>query len=253
MGGSPIAHSFASFDGVRIAWREVGAGRPLVLLHGLFSNADMNWLKWGTADALAGSGFRVVMPDHRAHGLSEAPHDEAAYPADVLVRDAEALVRHLGLTGFDLGGYSLGARTAIRLVARGLVPRRLVLAGMGLEGVVRADERTDFFLRVIETRATAKAGTREWMAAQFMKTTGVDPEAVALLLRTQVTTRREELGALGMPTLVVAGADDDDNGSAAALAEALPNARYASIPGNHMSAVMKPELAAAMREFLLEA
>ena len=53
-----------------------------------------------------------------------------------------------------------------------------------------------------------------------------------------------------MPTLVVTGAEDDDNGSAAALAEALPDARFVEIPGNHMSAVTRPELGEAIADFL---
>lgn len=242
--------SFVSFDGVSIAWQETGRGRPLVLLHGLFSNSEMNWRKWGTADRLAEAGHRVILMDLRAHGASKAPHDPAAYPPDVLADDVAALVGHLGLDDYDLGGYSLGARTAIRAVVRGLTPRRVVLAGMGLEGILGASDRTGFFLRVIEMRASARPGTPEWMAAQFMKTTGVDADAVVHVLTSQVDTAREDLAALVMPTLVVAGEKDRDNGSAAELAEALPQARFQSIPGNHMSAVTRPELAAAMVEFL---
>jgi hypothetical protein len=50
--------------------------------------------------------------------------------------------------------------------------------------------------------------------------------------------------------LVVNGVDDHDNGSGEALAAALPDGRYASIPGNHMSAVMKPELGSTIADFL---
>jgi pimeloyl-ACP methyl ester carboxylesterase len=243
---------FASFDGAGIAWREAGAGRPLLLLHGLFSNAEMNWIRWGTADLLAAAGFRMVMPDFRAHGLSDAPHEAAAYPPDVLARDVEALVEHLELGQFDLAGYSLGARTAIRLVARGMRPRRVILAGMGLDGVLHSDDRTAYFLRVIETRDSARPGTREWMAAQFLKTTKTDAEAVAHVLRSQAQTTREELALLAMPSLVVSGAEDRDNGSAADLAAALPNARHVEIPGNHMSAVTGRELGESIRDFLEE-
>jgi hypothetical protein len=49
---------------------------------------------------------------------------------------------------------------------------------------------------------------------------------------------------------VLTGADDHDNGSAEALSAALPNGKYVSIPGNHMSAVTKPELGAAIGAFL---
>jgi pimeloyl-ACP methyl ester carboxylesterase len=249
---APAVQRFASFDGVEIAWREIGDGQPLVLLHGLFSNAEMNWIRWGTAALLAEAGFRVIMPDFRGHGLSEAPHDAAAYPPDVLARDTVELVRHLGLEDFDLGGYSLGARTAIRLVVTGMRSWRLVLAGMGLEGVLNSDDRTAYFLRVIETRDSARPGTREWMAAQFLKTTRTDAEAVAHVLRSQVQTTREELAALAIPTLVVSGSEDRDNGSAVDLAAALPDARYVEIPGNHMSAVTGKELGATIRSFLTD-
>jgi hypothetical protein len=49
---------------------------------------------------------------------------------------------------------------------------------------------------------------------------------------------------------VLTGAEDDDNGSAEALAAALPKGQYVVVPGNHMSAVTKPDLGAAMADFL---
>ncbi|MCA3255327.1 MAG: alpha/beta fold hydrolase [Alphaproteobacteria bacterium] len=246
----PTEHRFASFDGAEIVWTELGEGRPVVLLHGLFSHAEMNWLKWGTAQAIAAAGFRVILPDHRAHGRSAAPHDAAAYPPDILAMDAEALVAHLGLTDFDLGGYSLGARTTVRLLARGMRPRRAVLGGMGLGGIVGSSGRADWFLTVIANRDRHPQGSAEWMAAQFLKSTGTDPEAVPHVLRAQVQTTAAELAAIPTPTLVVCGAEDRDNGSAPELAAAMRDARYVEIPGNHMSAVMKPELGAAIRDFL---
>src|SRR3546814_1672085 len=81
------------------------------------------------------------MPDLRAHGESAAPHDPAAYPSDILVQDARALMAHLNLSDFDIGGFSLGARTVAQLLVEGLQPRRAILAGMGLEGL-RSEEHT---------------------------------------------------------------------------------------------------------------
>jgi pimeloyl-ACP methyl ester carboxylesterase len=37
-------HRWTASDGVELAYHEVGAGRPAVLLHGLFSDAVMNWI-----------------------------------------------------------------------------------------------------------------------------------------------------------------------------------------------------------------
>lgn len=250
--GEVPVHRLTSFDGTEIAWRELGAGRPVVMLHGLFSHAQMNWIQFGAAEVLADAGLRVLLPDFRGHGSSAAPHDEAAWPPDVLARDIEHLVAALGLGDFDLVGYSLGARTSVRLVLRGMRPRRLVLSGMGLAGIVRSNDRMDFFLRAIETRETSKPGTPEWLAAQFMKSTGVDTVAAAHLLRTLRQTRQEELAAITMPVLVLCGEDDRDNGSGAELAAVLPDARLAEVPGNHMSAPTTTEFAFAIRDFLLQ-
>ena len=250
---TPTTHEFASFDGATIVWTELGQGRPVVLLHGLFSNAATNWIKYGTAKTLADAGFRVIMPDFRAHGASAAPHDAVAYPADVLAQDVEALIVHLGLTDFDLGGYSMGARTVVRLLARGMQPRRAIVSGMGLAGLIASGTRTGWFLHVIANADSFERGSNGWFAAQFMKTNKIDGEAVAHVLRAQPVTPIETLRTLATPTLVVCGKDDADNGSAPELAATLPHARYVEVPGNHMSAVTMPELGAAIRDFLTAA
>ncbi|MGL4541375.1 MAG: alpha/beta fold hydrolase [Polymorphobacter sp.] len=246
----PTAHRFASFDSVEIAWTELGAGAPVLLLHGLFSNAATNWLRYGAAEALAAAGFRIIMPDFRAHGASAAPHDAAAYPADVLAMDIEALVAHLGLTDFDLGGYSMGARTAVRLLARGMTPRRAILSGMGLAGLIESGTRTEWFLHVIANADSFERGSNGWFAAQFMKANNIDGAAVAHVLRAQPVTPIETVRALATPILVVCGKDDADNGSAPELAATLPHATYVEVPGNHMSAVTFPALGVAMAGFL---
>jgi pimeloyl-ACP methyl ester carboxylesterase len=243
-------HHFAAPDGVDLAWHETGEGRPLILLHGLFSDADTNWIRFGHAAAIAGRGFRVIMPDLRAHGASGKPHDPAAYPPDVLANDVLALIAHLGLETYDLGGYSLGARTAVRMVVHGARPRRLIVSGMGLEGLLRTGARAAHFKMILRGLGTHARGSPEWMAEAFLKTTGGDPEALLPLLDSFVDTKEAELRALAMPTLVLSGADDHDNGSAEALAGVLPDATYVEVPGNHMSAVTRADLGIAIADFL---
>ncbi len=251
MASSPTEPQFyEGFDGARLAWREVGEGRPVVLLHGFFSDAETNWIKYGHADAIAAKGFRVIMPDLRAHGSSAKPHDAAAYPPDALAKDGHALIAHLGLTEYDLGGYSLGARTTSRLLATGATPGKVIFSGMGLEGLTNTDTRAGHFRNVLTNLGSHKQGSREWFAEQFLKTTGGDPVALLGIIDTFVSTPRDELERFAWPTLCVNGAEDFDNGNAAALADALPNARYVEVPGNHMSAVIKPELGIAIADFL---
>ena len=245
----PIRH-FTARDGTRLAWRETGQGRPLVLIHGYFSNAFVNWIRYGHAATIAAAGFRVIMPDLRAHGGSDKPHDPAAYKPDVLADDGFDLVAHLGLTDYDLAGYSLGGRTAVRMLARGARPRRAVLCGMGLDGILDTQGRGGYFRHVLTHLGSFPRGSSEWMTEAFLKTTGGDPEALLLILNTFADTNRGALAAIGLPVLVVTGSEDDDNGSGAALADAIPGARYVEVPGNHMSAVTKPDLGRAIADFL---
>jgi pimeloyl-ACP methyl ester carboxylesterase len=247
---TPTTHRFDASDGIALAWQEVGEGRPVILLHGLFSDADTNWIKFGHAASIAARGFRVVMPDLRGHGTSARPHDPAAYPKDILAGDGIALIRHLGLTDYDLGGYSLGARTAVRMVAKGAAPARLIVSGMGLQGLLDTGARAGHFKAILKGLGTHERGSPEWMAEAFLKTTGGDPEALLPLLDSFVDTDEEMLRSISMPTLVLSGADDHDNGSSEALAALLPRGEYVEVPGNHMSAVTRPELGTAIADFL---
>ena len=244
------SQNLASFDGANLVWREVGVGRPVVMLHGFFSDAETNWIRYGHADAVAARGFRVIMPDLRAHGTSAKPHDAAAYPPDVLASDGLALIAHLGLTDYDLVGYSLGARTAIRMIIMGATPRRSVISGMGYQGVTDTARRVDFFRRVLTHGGTFERGSPEFFAEAFLKSSGGDPKALVHILDTFVPSTDAELAAIDRPVLVLCGEEDRDNGSAEALAQALPNARYQAVPGNHMSAVAKPDLGMAIADFL---
>ena len=243
-------HRFTGRDGAELAYRELGDGRPVVLIHGFFSTAYVNWIRYGHAAALAERGFRVVMPDLRGHGDSAHPHDPAAYPADVLADDGFALLDHLGLDDYDLGGYSLGGRTAVRMLARGARPRRAIVAGMGYDGIVDTGSRGGHFRYILENLGTFERGTPQWRAQAFLETVGADPVAMLHVLDTFVDTTPGELARIEVPTLVISGVDDVDNGSSAELAGALPDARFTEIPGDHMGAVTKRELGAAMAEFL---
>jgi pimeloyl-ACP methyl ester carboxylesterase len=246
----PTTRRFTASDGVDLAWHELGEGRAVVLLHGLFSSADMNWIRFGHAAEIASRGFRVIMPDLRAHGESAAPRDEAFYPPDVLARDGLELIARLGLSDYDLGGYSLGARTSVRMAVMGARPGRLVIAGMGLRGLLETGRRSEHFRKVLTGMGTHPRGSNEWMAEAFLKTTGGDPKALLPLLGSFVDSTEPELLQIAVPTLVLSGIEDQDNGPAEDLAELLPDARFVEVPGNHMNAVTRPELGRAIADFL---
>ena len=245
-----MTFSFQASDGTRLVWHEIGAGRPLILIHGYFSDAQTNWIKFGHAALLAEAGYRVIMPDLRAHGESGKPHDPACYPPDILADDQFALIAHLGLSDFDLGGYSLGGRTVARMLARGCHPTRAIISGMGLEGLTDTGQRAAHFRYILENIGTHAKGSPEWMAEAFLKTTGGDPTALRLLLDSFVDTPAAAIARWDLPLAIISGVEDSDNGSANALAALLPRGDLITIPGNHMSAVTKPDLGQAMLAFL---
>ena len=249
-GNSLNTRMIPGYRGTMLAVHELGEGRPLLLLHGLFSSAQINWIKFGHAAAIAAQGFRVIMPDFRVHGQSASSHAPEDYPRDVLIRDVNLLIDALGLVDFDLGGFSLGARTTAMLLAEGLRPRRAILAGMGLEGLSEWGRRRDFFLSVIEDRETIKHGDPRWLSVQFMRTMKVDTEAAVLLLNSFGEFDPSVLKTVTVPTLVICGDDDRDNGSPEALVQLLPDAQFAEIPGTHMGSVTHKELGTSIAHFL---
>lgn len=250
MTSEPTVDFLPGHGGALLAVHRLGAGAPVVLLHGLASNASFNWIRYGTARRLADAGFEAIMIEQRVHGRSAAPTDAAAYPPGVMALDMEAVIPALGLGAFDLVGYSMGARLSAALVRRGMRPRRLVLGGMGLEGLTDWAPRRQFFLDALDHFNSAKPGDRDFMAIQFMKTVKIDPVALRYLLLSMTDITRDDLAAITVPTLVLCGVDDSDNGSADALVAALPDARRGTIPGNHMSCITLPDFGAAIAAYL---
>lgn len=239
-----------SFDGTGLAVHELGEGRPVILLHGFLSSARANWERTGLAQALARAGRRVIAPDLRGHGDSDAPVGDEAWPPDVLARDQVALVAALGLSDYDLAGYSLGARTAVRAVAGGLRPRRMVLGGMGDTGVMEAGPRAAMFedaIRNGERAADPRAGRH---IANLMAAAGLNSQAMLGVLASFHPTAEAEIAAINAPTLVILGRDDHDNGSAERLAALLPRGEVLRVPGDHAGAVASMELRQAMTDFL---
>ncbi len=250
MTGTGGIHHFASFDGQSIAWRELGEGRPTLMIHGFLADGPSNWIAPGIAAAVAALGRRVILPDLRGHGASAAPGDPAAWRPDTLTMDQEALIAHLGLTDYDLVGYSLGARTAVRMMVRGARPGRAVLGGMGDSGIMQAGARAAMFEDGIR-HGEAAADPRSGRVIQAMVAArGLKPEAMLGVLAAFAATGVDDLRGIPTPVRVVSGDRDQDNGSAEALAALLPAGEVRIVSGDHLTAVADPGLAEAITDFL---
>ncbi|HXA54941.1 MAG TPA: alpha/beta hydrolase [Solirubrobacteraceae bacterium] len=110
-------------DGARVAYRELGAGPPLALLH----SAMLSHLEWEPVARRLSERFRVVLPDLPLHGDSE---DRPRHPytidwfADVLAGFATDVLGPRPA----LAGHDLGAEILLHAVDSGrLCPGRIVL------------------------------------------------------------------------------------------------------------------------------
>jgi pimeloyl-ACP methyl ester carboxylesterase len=123
---------------------------------------------------------------------------------------------------------------------------------MGDSGVMQAGARAAMFadsIRHGEKAADPRAG--KYIQARI-KAQGLDPQALLGVLSSFVPTTAEDLADLPVPTLIVCGQDDQDNGSAEGLAAVMPRARAVRIAGDHLTAVAEPQLATEIIDFLTD-
>ncbi|WP_417720323.1 3-oxoadipate enol-lactonase [Salipiger sp.] len=131
----------ADLGDIRLHYRIDGPddGAPLVLANSLGTDFRL----WDKVVARLPAGLRILRYDKRGHGLSDAP--EGPYAMGALVRDAERLMDHVGMSGAVFVGLSIGG-----LIAQGLAAKRLDL--------VRA---------LVLSNTAAKIGTRDMWGARI--------------------------------------------------------------------------------------
>ena len=101
-------------DGIGIEVEVTGDGRPVVLLHG-FPDSGRLWRH--QVPALAGAGFRVIVPDLRGYGASDKPDDVGAYAIPFLAADVLGVLDHLGVERAHVVGHDWGAALAWAVAA----------------------------------------------------------------------------------------------------------------------------------------
>jgi pimeloyl-ACP methyl ester carboxylesterase len=244
---------FASFDGVEIAYDVLGDGDPVVMHHGFASDSVTNWVRAGVVEPVLASGRQVVLLDARGHGESDKPHDPAAYAGGAMVRDVAGLLDFLELEWVHLVGSSMGSFVAMRLAPTEPRVRSLVLGGAGM-GQIRT-RRPEAALRIAEALEADEPATITDATARafrnFADATGADRLALAAVQRSgNPFPSLEDLGRIAVPTLVVNGDRDTLVCQPQALAEAITGARAKLVPGDHLSAVVKPEFRQAIVDFL---
>jgi pimeloyl-ACP methyl ester carboxylesterase len=248
--------ALTSFDGTRIGYMVRGDGPTVLLLHGFGADHVLNWANSGVIDALVAGSRRVIATDARGHGASGKPHDAEAYSGNAMVRDAQAVLDHLGVEQVDVVGYSMGSMVAARLVPDEPRTRSLVLGGVGATVTPprsggRAPEAIAAALLADDSALIENVTGRAFR--EFADATGADRQALAALSRSSSLQYSVQFDAITVPTLVIAGTDDTLIRSPDALAERLPSARLQMVKGDHLGAPYDPAFARAIVDFLEEA
>lgn len=101
-----------TINGVRINWREAGAGDPVVFIHGFPFNSGI----WEAQLNDVPPGWWYIAPDLRGFGGSEL--GSSPLTMDVLADDIVALMAHLQIDQAVIVGLSMGGYVALSLARR---------------------------------------------------------------------------------------------------------------------------------------
>ncbi|HSR22009.1 MAG TPA: alpha/beta hydrolase [Candidatus Eisenbacteria bacterium] len=256
-------HRTRSSDGTVIGWERTGAGPPLVLVHGSFSDRTC----WSQSVPLLAPHFELASVDRRGRGLSPAPG-----PTD-LAREAADLRAVLDALGRPAAicGWSFGAVVALQAVLEGVPCTRLVLYEPPLPVASALPEgfRSEFF-------GLVEAGEHEAATVLFLiRVMRLQPAVVAVMQQyplwpnvvAAAPSARWEMVVLDayhydvdlvracrVPATVLAGTNSPPHLVEAGelLAGDLPAARLVRLPGQHHFAHLSnpAEFTAAVRQAL---
>ena len=152
---------------MKLHYREIGEGQPMVILHGLFGNSD----NWQTHAKKLSEYYRVILVDQRNHGHSDWSDD---FSYDLMSQDLFELFELLDLKKVILLGHSMGGKTAIRFTQEhSKLVDKLIIVDIGvkeypmhhaeiLKGLYSID------LNLIHTRSEA-----ENMLSKFIESYGI--------------------------------------------------------------------------------
>src|SRR5258708_8126929 len=218
--------SFHNGD-VEIAYLDEGEGDPIILVHGLASTKNVNWVYPAWVSELKKTGRRVIALDNRGHGDSTKLYDPEAYHIGTMAGDVSALMDHLEIERADIMGYSLGARMTAWLAHH--QPQRLrsaIFGGIGI-GLIEGGGPGENVAEALEAPSlddvTDPVG-RTFRA--FADQTRSDRRALAACLRgSRRLMTREGAASISVPVLIAGGTRDGIAGSAHALGKIIPGSK----------------------------
>ncbi|HET7725949.1 MAG TPA: alpha/beta hydrolase [Candidatus Limnocylindrales bacterium] len=223
---------FVRANGLRLGYRELGSGPPLVLLHGATSSGSEDFAAQLPALSTA---FRCLLPDARGHGATRWDATDG-FELGWLVDDLAGFVDALGIPTFHLFGFSMGAMTALHfavrdpgrlrtLVAAGITTAREPRASVArrLMDPERIDRQDPAWAARLAARHDPHQGPGAWRRLL---------PAIAADVGRQPLLAPRDLRRIDAPALVMAGDRDPfvPVDHAAGLRRQLPDARLLIVP-----------------------
>jgi pimeloyl-ACP methyl ester carboxylesterase len=251
-----MSHARNALDGTGVYYEDDGgAGVPVAILGGFLDPVDL------VRDAPIAHAlqefpdeFRLIFIDHRGHGRSDKPHEEAAYAMPLRVGDVAAVLDDLRIERAHVIGISWGGRLCFGIAehARARV-RSMVTIGQHPYAI---DPEGPLARVVAEALHASRDQGIGALVEAFEDIAGRYPDAVrAAYLACDAAAMRaawhsamdegaigEDLGAWGMRCLICVAEDDVDFfEQARRAAEEIPDAEFLSIPGiDHLGVDTSP-------------
>ncbi len=246
---------FLDRDGVRIYYEQRGEGPAVLLSHGYSASARM-WA--GQMDALS-DRYHLIAWDMRGHDRSDSPPDPTLYSHEATIADMAAILNACGVKRAVIGGLSLGG--FMSLAFNLAHPERVVALMLFDTGPgYKRDEPRDGWNRMVEgmARALEKKGfaaissSAEVTVARHRNPQGLAHAARGILAQADGRVI-ESIPSIGVPTLVLAGARDQQFLAATDyMAAKIPGAEKIILEdAGHASNIDQPEaFNRAVRAFL---
>jgi pimeloyl-ACP methyl ester carboxylesterase len=120
-----VTHHYADNDGTKIHYVTLGAGEPVVFVHGF---PDF-WYSWRHQMATLAPHFKTVAIDMRGYNLSDQPEGVESYRMELLLADIGAVIKDLGVEKVNLVGHDWGGAIAwqFTMANQDMVERLIIL------------------------------------------------------------------------------------------------------------------------------
>ena len=240
-------------DGTRLHVEERGTGPPLLFIHEFAGDHR----SWEPQVAHFRESYRCIVYAARGYPPSDVPREIESYSQQIAVEDALAVLDGLGIDRAHVVGLSMGGFCALHLGLR--APERaesLVVAGCGYGAAPETQEQfrreSAAIAEAFRTEGAARVAPRYAVGPARVQLQNRNPEAwrtfaerlaehdsvgSALTMlgvqsrRPSLYAMRDELAALRVPTLILAGDEDDGSLEASLMMKrTIPTAGLSVLP-----------------------